>query len=175
MIIRAIRRVLVLRRAVILSLLVLPCAAMSQVHSLTLGIDVNSPYGLSEAWFTIRNALLRSGELETVAERPDVKTGTARVTPRSGKFLDPAKLEKAIADSGAGAKLRSMEVTAEGELIRTKDKFQLRLPEKEVLLRGLKEPGGYDRKQRWRVTGPLQWKPELLIEVRTFERVKTKS
>ena len=163
-----------LHGVVIASLLVLPCAAMAQVHSLTLGIDVNSPYGLSEPWFTIRNALVRSGELETVAERPDLKTGTARVTPKSGKSLDPAKLEKAIVDSGAGARLRSVEITAEGELIRTEDKFQLRLAEKEVLLRGLKDPGRYDRKQRWRVTGLLQWKPELLIEVRTFEPINNK-
>ena len=164
-----------LLRATSVSLLALPFAAICQVHSLTLGIDVNSPYGLSEPWFTIRNALLRCDEIETVAERPDLKTGTAAVTPKRGKLPDPAKLEKAIAESGAGARLRSVEVIAEGKLIRRGDKLQLRLPEKQVLLRGatglLQQP---NQSTRWRVTGPLRWTPELLIEVRAFEQVKTK-
>jgi len=163
-----------LLRATILCLVVMPFSALSQVQSITLGIDVNSPYGLSEPWFTIRNALLRCDQIETVAERPDVKNSTAAVTPKRGKLPDPAKLEKAIVDSGAGARLRSVEVTAEGELIRKGDKVQLRLPEKQVLLRGLNEPGQPDRKRRWRVTGLLQWTPELVLEVRAFEQVKTK-
>src|SRR5688572_26315120 len=98
-----------LRRTLMLCLVAMPLAAFSEVLSLTLGLDVNSPYGLSEPWFTIRNALLRCDDLQSVAERPDVKAATAEVTTKGRQLPDFAKLQKAVSESGGGASLRGVE------------------------------------------------------------------
>ena len=184
-----------LLRTVILCLVAMPYAALSQVHSLTLGFDVNSPYGLSEPWFTIRNGLLRCDELQTVAERPDAKTATAEATNKGGQLPDLAKIQKALGESGAGATLRGVEATIEGELVLAQDKWMLRLAGKEIPLLPLTELVQQERKRpklataeelgaferltrspnrgkRWRVTGPLRWQSALDMEVRTFERPK---
>jgi hypothetical protein len=182
-----------LLRAVILCLVATP--AFAQVHSLTLGLDVNSPYGLSEPWFTIRNALLRSDDFERVAERPDVKTATAEAIPKGGQIPDLTKLQKVVSESGAGATLRSVEAAVEGEMISKENRWMLRVDDKQILLRPLTELVQQDRKKakpptaeeltayqrlaehanagkRVRVTGPLRFKSSLALEVRTFESGK---
>lgn len=182
-------------RAVVLWLALSPCVSFSQVASLTLGFDVNSPYGLSEPWFTVRNALLRSGDLQDVAERPDVKTATADAITKGGLLPDFDKLRKTVAESGAGASLRGVEATVEGELILQRGKLLLRFSGKEILLQHLtelvqqenkkpkpataEELSAYERLQgkatkakRWRVSGPLRWKSGLALEVRIFEKAK---
>ena len=182
-------------RAITLWLALLPCVSFCQVISLTLGFDVNSPYGLSEPWYTIRNALLRSDDLEAVAERPDVKMATADAATKGGALPDLDKLQKTVTESGAGATLRGVEAIVEGELISQKGKLLLRVCGKELALRPLTELVQQDRKKprpataeelnayerllgkadesrRWRVTGPLRWKSGLALEVRAFEKVK---
>jgi hypothetical protein len=182
-----------LLRTTILCLVAMPCAAFSQVHSLTLGFEVNSPYGLSEPWYTIRSGLLRSDDLQTVAERPDVRTATAEATTKGGQLPDLAKLQKAVSESGAGATLRGVEATIEGELVSAQDKWTLRVAGKEIPLQPLTELVQQERKRprpataeelgaferltrspnegkRWLVTGPLRWQSALSMEVRTFER-----
>src|SRR5687768_7340296 len=114
-------------------------SGFGQVHSLTLGLDVNSPYGLSEPWFTIRNGLLRCEDIETVAERPDLKSAVAQVTPRDGRLPDFEKLQRALSESGAGASLRGVEATVEGELAVINGKPLLRIGEREIPLRPLTE------------------------------------
>jgi hypothetical protein len=184
-----------LLRTTILCLVAMPCAAFSQVHSLTLGFDVNSPYGLSEPWYTIRNGLLRSDDLQTVAERPDVKTATAEATTKGGQLPDLRKLQKAVIESGAGASLRGVEATIEGELVSAGDKWMLRVTGKEISLQPLTELVQQERKRprpataeelgaferlarspnqgkRWRVTGPLRSQSALIMEVRIFEKPK---
>ena len=168
-------------------------SALAQVHSLTLGLDVNSPYGLSEPWFTIRNALLRCEDLQSVAEQADRKTGTAQVTTKSGLLPDLAKLQKIVSESGAGATLRGVEATIEGELLFSDGTWVLRFAGKDLPLRPLTELVQHDRKKpraategeltaykrfsagkgkRWRVTGPLRFSSELILEVRAFESGK---
>ena len=182
-----------LLRTVILCLLSMPLWAFSQAHSLTLGIDVNSPYGLSEPWFTIRNALLRCEEFQSVAERPDRKTATADVVPKNGELPDVSKLQKVISESGAGATLRGVEATVEGELLQNDGKWVLRIPGKELWLKPLtgmvqhernrpkpprdEELNAYERllasrPKRVRVTGPLRSGRGLSLEVRVFESEK---
>jgi len=182
-------------RAVVLWLALSTCVSFSQVVSLTLGFDVNSPYGLSEPWFTIRNALLRSDDLQDVAERPDVKTATANAITKGGVLPDFDKLRKTVAESGAGASLRGVEATVEGELILRQGKLLLRFSGKEIVLQHLKELiqqekkepkpataeersayerllGKADEAKRWRISGPLRWKSGLALEVRIFEKAK---
>lgn len=182
-----------LLRTIILCLVVLPLAALSQVHSLTLGIDVNSPYGLSEPWFTIRNALLRCPEIATVAELPDRKTGTGEITTKDAQLPDMAKLQNIIRESGAGATLRGVEATIDGDLIQSGGKWRLRFSGNEILLQPLtalvqqerkkprpptdEELNAYERllakpPKRVRVTGPLRSQPNLAIEVRAFDSEK---
>jgi hypothetical protein len=184
-----------LLRTTILCLVAMPLAAFSQVHSLTLGIDVNSPYGLSEPWFTIRNALLRCDDLQTVAEQPDRKTATAQATPKGGKLPDLAKLEKAIRESGGGATLRGVEATIEGALVSASGKSFLNVAGQDLSLQPLtkliqqerkkpktptpEEVNAYERllasqTKRVRVTGPLRMQPRPVLEVRIFEHSKTK-
>lgn len=182
-------------RALVLWLALSPCVSFSQVASLTLGFDVNSPYGLSEPWYTIRTALLRSDDLQDVAERPDVKTATADAITKGGVLPDFDKLRKTVAESGAGASLRGVEATVEGELILQEGKLLLRFSGKEIVLQHLKELIQQEKKEpkpataeelsaygrllgkateakRWRVSGPLRWKSGLTLEVRIFEKAK---
>jgi hypothetical protein len=186
-----------LRCATILCLAAMPLVALSQVHSLTLGFDVNSPYGLSEPWYTIRNALLRSDDLQSVAERPDTKTSTAQAATKGGQLPDLDKLGKTVSESGAGATLRGVEAVVEGKLVSKDGKWMFRVLDKEVPLQPLTELVQHERKRprpataeelaayqrllqhaneskRWRVTGPLRSTPSLTLEVRTFEEGKTK-
>jgi hypothetical protein len=181
-------------RAVVLWLALSPCVSFSQVVSLTLGFDVNSPYGLSEPWYTIRTALLRSDDLQDVAERPDVKTATADAITKGGVLPDLDKLRKSVAESGAGATLRGVEATVEGELILQQGKLLLRFSRNEIVLQHLKELIQQEKKEskpataeelsayerllrkapeakRWRVSGPLRWKSGLALEVRAFEKI----
>jgi hypothetical protein len=181
--------------ATIVCLVAVPLAGLSQVQSLTLGVDVNSPYGLSEPWYTIRNALVRCDDLQTVAEQPDRKAATAQVTPKGGRLPDLVKLETAIRESGAGATLRGVEATIEGLLISTDGKWLLRGGGNEFLLQPLtrlvqqerkklrppapEELNAYERllasqSKRVRVTGPLRMQPRPVLEVRIFEKAKTK-
>ena len=182
-----------LLRTAIVCLLAMPLSALSQVRSLTLGIDVNSPYGLSEPWFTIRNALLRCEHFQSVAERPDRKAATAEVATKNGELPDIAKVQKVISESGAGATLRGLEATVEGELLQADGKWVLRIPGKELSLKPLtvmvqhernrpslpkdEELNAYERlvahrPKRVRVTGPLRSTGGLSLEVRIFESEK---
>lgn len=180
-------------RITILCLVVLPLTGFSQVHSLTLAIDVNSPYGLSEPWFTIRNALLRCPDVATVAELPDRKTGTGEMTTKDAQLPDMAKLQNIIRESGAGAILRGVEATIEGDLVQAGGKWLLRFSSKEIPLQPLtalvqqerkkprpptdEELNAYERllaqaPKRVRVTGPLRSHPNLALEVRAFDSEK---
>src|SRR6185503_10738904 len=55
------------------------CAALAthaQVQSLTLAIQVNSPYGIGEPWATIRDGLQRLEFVESMSQQPDHKAST---------------------------------------------------------------------------------------------------
>jgi len=182
-----------LLRAAILCVVAMPLAGFSQVHSLTLGIDVNSPYGLSEPWFTIRNALLRCPDIATVAEQADRKSATGEVTTKNGQLPELVKLENLIRESGAGATLRGVEAVIEGDLLQVQSKWHLRFSGKDIPLQPVtvlvqqerkkprpptdEELNAYERllakpPKRVRVTGPLRSSPALALEVRAFESEK---
>jgi hypothetical protein len=184
-----------LLRTAILFLLAMPLPALSQLHSLTLGIDVNSPYGLSEPWFTIRGALARCPDFESVAEQADRRTATAEAIPKNGIIPDFERIEKAVIESGGGARLRAIEATIEGDLISKDGTWNLQIRNKHFPLQTFTESVQQERKKpkpptdeessaykrlveqavpgrRMRVIGPLRYKTNTILEVRLFEAVK---
>src|SRR2546430_502954 len=94
-------------------------SARAQVHSLTLGINVNSPFGIGETWVTIREGLQRLDFVESVSAQPDKDASTGELRPKGGQLPDLDALAKALRDTGAGASLRGVEGTIEGELTKT--------------------------------------------------------
>lgn len=101
-------------------------AGLAQVQSLTLGIDVNSPYGLREPWVIIRDGLSRLDFIESISAQPDAAAGTGELRTRHGQLPDLDVLAQALRDTGAGASLRGVEVSVAGELTREMDTFFLR-------------------------------------------------
>jgi hypothetical protein len=102
-------------------------SAVAQVRSITVGIDVNSPYGISEPWVMIREGLLRLENIEFVSAQPDRKTGTGEIRTKDGRVPDVDALAKAIRELGAGASLRGAEVIVDGILDKRGDQFVLRV------------------------------------------------
>ena len=128
--------------------------ASAQVRSLTLGIDVNSPYGLGEAWFDIREGLLREKAVASAAESPESAAGTAEVVPHDGRLMDPAKLAETLKSFGFGASLRGVEVRVAGEVEQTANGLRLKIPNEKqsISLVGLRElieltPGTKERRK----------------------------
>lgn len=115
--------------------MVLASTGWGQVQSLTLGIDVNSPYGLGEAWFTVRSSLERLEFVASVAEQPDRKTSTGELRTKYGQLPDPDVLARALRESGAGASLRGVEAVVDGKLARGPGHFNLHLPGTNAALR----------------------------------------
>ncbi|HKS36161.1 MAG TPA: hypothetical protein VJW76_03155, partial [Verrucomicrobiae bacterium] len=107
----------------------------SQVRSLTLGIDVNSPYGIGEPWVIVREGLQRLEIVESMAPQPDKAAGTGELRPRDGQLPDLDMLAKALRDTGAGARLRGVEGTIDGELAREENDFVLRISGTKTVLR----------------------------------------
>jgi hypothetical protein len=100
-------------------------SASAEVLSLTLGIDVNSPYGISEPWATIRSGLLRLDYVKSVADLPDRKTATGEMRTKNGRVPDVEALGKELRDLGAGAKLRGVEATIDGKVSKRGDEVLL--------------------------------------------------
>lgn len=88
----------------------------AEVRSLTLGIHVNSPYGLGEPWPDLREQLLKFPGIERVCEVPSTDTETCEVLPRGGRLPDAKQLGAFIQGLGLGASLRGMEATVDGWL-----------------------------------------------------------
>ncbi len=93
-------------------------AAQGEVSSVTFGLDVNSPYGISEPWITIREGLLRLDYVESVANSPDRKSATGELRTKNGRVPDVELLGTAIRELGAGAKLRGVEATIAGDVVK---------------------------------------------------------
>lgn len=102
-------------------------SAPAEVLSLTLGLDVNSPYGISEPWATIRAGLLRLDYVDSVAELPDRKAATGEVRTKKGCVPDVAALAKSVSDLGAGAALRGVEAIVRGSVFRDGDQLVLKV------------------------------------------------
>ena len=155
--------------------------AAGQVVSLTLQIEVNSPYGLSEPWFTIRNGLLRHPGVESVAERPNLKAHTGTVTTKEGRLLTPDELGRAVRECGAGASLRAVEAVIDGMVTVRSEMMYLKVPDAEIRLRPLAEAetGAYERLKKEskpvRVSGLLTQEANdprrrtFVLEVRSVE------
>lgn len=97
--------------------------AFAEVLSVTLGIDVNSPYGISEPWVTIRNGLLRLDYVESVGALADRKTATGELRTKGGRLPQVEALALALRETGAGATLRGIEVTVRGQVVRRGEQF----------------------------------------------------
>jgi hypothetical protein len=93
-------------------------AAQAEVISITLGLDVNSPYGISEPWITIREGLLRLDYVESVANVPDRKSATGGLRTKNNHVPDVDSLSTAIRELGAGATLRAVEATVVGDVVK---------------------------------------------------------
>lgn len=109
--------------------------ARAEVLSLTLGIDVNSPYGISEPWATIRAGLLRLDYVESVAELPDRKTRTGEMRTKNGRVPDVDALATALRELGAGATLRGIEATITGTVSRDGKDLSLKVGKTGEILR----------------------------------------
>src|SRR5688572_1392952 len=113
-----------MKKCLVLAFCMLASAsAPAEVLSLTLGVDVNSPYGISEPWATIRAGLLRLEYIESVAELPDRKTATGEMRTKNGRVPDVEVLAKALRELGAGAKLRGVEATIDGKISKRGDEL----------------------------------------------------
>lgn len=114
-------------RVISLSLLLfLLVPARADVRSITVGIDVNSPYGLGEPWVIIREGLLRLENIEWVSPQPDRQNSTGELRTKGGVMPDLDALAKSIRDIGAGASLRGVEATIDGVLEKSAGQFVLR-------------------------------------------------
>jgi hypothetical protein len=109
-------------------------SAGAEVRSVTIGIDVNSPYGISEPWVIIREGLLRLDSIEFVAEQPDRKTATGELRTKEGRVPDIDALATSLRAIGAGASLRGVEATIDGRLDKQGDGFVLRVSKTDQVL-----------------------------------------
>jgi hypothetical protein len=99
----------------------------AEVLSVTIGVDVNSPYGISEPWVIIREGLLRLDYIESVSSQPDRKSATGELRTKGGRVPDVEALAKGIREIGAGASLRGVEPTIDGDLEKQGGGFVLRV------------------------------------------------
>jgi len=118
----------------ILLLLLSLAAAHAEVRSVTLGIDVNSPYGIGEPWVIIREGLLRLESIESVSPQPDRQTATGELRTKKGLVPDVEALAKSIHEIGAGASLRGVEATIDGRLEKRDGQLVLRVSKADDVL-----------------------------------------
>jgi hypothetical protein len=109
--------------------------ARAEVVSLSIGLDVNSPYGISEPWATIRDGLLRLDYVDSVADLPDRKTATGELRTKNGRVPEVQALATALRDLGAGATLRGIEATIHGHVIKEGDELLLKVSRTDERLR----------------------------------------
>lgn len=110
------------------------CTLGAEVRSVTIGIDVNSPYGIGEPWVMIREGLLRLENIEFVSPEPDRRTTTGELRTKGGRLPDVEALGKSIREIGAGASLRGVEVTVDGRVEKTDDQLVLRVSKTDEVL-----------------------------------------
>ena len=110
-------------------------AAQAEVTSILLGLDVNSPYGISEPWVTIREGLLRLDYIDSVASLPDRKSATGELRTKNGRVPDVDALGTAVRELGAGATLRGVEATVVGDVVKQGDYFVLKVATTDEILR----------------------------------------
>lgn len=101
--------------------------ARAQIRSYTLGLDVNCPYGLTECWTLIREGLETIDGVAAISARADAVRGTCEMRPRNADLLNQEKLAAAVVAMGVGARLRGLEITAEGTLERRDSQLFLRI------------------------------------------------
>jgi hypothetical protein len=94
---------------------------------LTIGIRVNSPYGLIEPWGMLRETLSRFPAIVRVDERPDLNASTAQVWTRPGVTFSLAALNDHLRRAALGAEALGFETTVEGRLIRERDGLVLKI------------------------------------------------
>jgi hypothetical protein len=112
-----------------------PKANQAEVLSLTIGVDVNSPYGISEPWAIIREGLQRLDFVDSISALPDRKTATGELRTRHGRVPDVNALALALKEIGAGATLRGVEATAHGRIFKEHEHVYLKLSKTGDLLR----------------------------------------
>ncbi|GDY23758.1 hypothetical protein LBMAG56_51050 [Verrucomicrobiota bacterium] len=126
------------RAAVTLALLLLLAAAAparAQIRSYTVGLDVNCPYGLTECWALMREGLEAIDTVAAVSPRPDAVRGTFEMRAKDPGLVNPQLLATNIFLMGVGARLRGLELTADGTLEKHNSQFLLRIDGVKVPLR----------------------------------------
>jgi hypothetical protein len=149
----------------------------------------------------VREGLERLDGVESISQRPDLRTATCELRMKNGRLLDPQRLSKFISDIRVGARLRGLEARVNGLLEKQGEGFLLRLAGSDELLHlaplgrkvqqdtAKKRPSSSTRSERkacerllarWRgkpisvqVTGPLLKSDRgvLILQVRRFERI----
>lgn len=147
----------------------------------------------------VRSGLARLEGVESISERCNRLNGTGELRMREGRLLDPRVLEEHIRNIRVGARLRAIEATVEGTVIKTDDKPYVRINGSQELLMLTpltrkvqidalnKRPDpptrkestaftsltkGKGKSQRIRITGPLRNSDSgkgLVLEVREFK------
>ena len=82
----------------------------------------------------VRSGLARLEGVESISERCNRENGTGELRMRDGRLLDPRVLEEHIRNIRVGARLRAVEATVEGTLVKIDDKPHVRLNGSQELL-----------------------------------------
>ncbi len=88
----------------------------SVLRELRLGIRVNSPYGLTEPWATMRSTVEQLPGIAAVGGAPDLATSTVEVRLEKAAQVDVATWAKSIQSTGDGAQLFGIEATVSGRV-----------------------------------------------------------
>ena len=110
-----------------LLLLLVAAPARAQIRSYTVGLDVNCPYGLTECWALMREGLEAIDTVAAISPRPDPVRGTFEMRTKSPALVNPQLLATNIFLMGVGARLRGLELTADGTLERRDSKMFLHI------------------------------------------------
>ena len=111
----------------LLLLLAAATPARAQIRSYTVGLDVNCPYGLTECWALMREGLEAIDTVAAVSPRPDAVRGTFEMRAKDPGLVNPQLLATNIFLMGVGARLRGLELTADGTLEKRDSQFLLRI------------------------------------------------
>ena len=111
----------------LLFLLLAAAPARSQIRSYTVGLDVNCPYGLTECWALIREGLENIDTVAAISPRADAVRGTCEMRTKTPALVNPQQLATNIFLMGVGARLRGLELTADGTLERRDAQLLLRI------------------------------------------------
>lgn len=107
--------------------------AMTEAQVLTVGIRVNSPYGLTEPWAAVRSCLTRLPSVTWVATEPNVDGATVAVRVKSGQPVNTSQWNTALGRLGIGAELTGIEASLEGRIVTERSRLVMQLNDRKTI------------------------------------------